>query len=34
LHRGTITIDSTPGKGTCVTITLPRQPADADAAAA
>jgi len=34
LHGGTITIDSTPGKGTCVTVTLPRQAADADAAAA
>ncbi len=36
LHRGTVTIDSTPGKGTTVTITLPRQqshrrpPADAE----
>jgi signal transduction histidine kinase len=34
LHGGTITIDSTPGKGTCVTVTLPRRSADADAAAA
>ena len=34
LHGGTITIDSTPGKGTCVTVTLPRRTADADAAAA
>ncbi len=26
LHNGTLTIDSAPGEGTCVTITLPRQP--------
>jgi signal transduction histidine kinase/HAMP domain-containing protein len=34
LHGGTVTIDSAPGKGTCVTVTLPRQAVDAGAAAA
>jgi signal transduction histidine kinase len=33
LHGGTITIDSAPGKGTCVTVTLPRHAANAGAAA-
>jgi len=34
LHGGTITIDSAPGKGTSVTVTLPREAALAGAAAA
>jgi len=34
LHDGTITIDSAPGKGTSVTVTLPREAALAGAAAA
>ena len=34
LHGSTVTIDSTPGKGTNVTLTLPREPAETDAAAA
>jgi signal transduction histidine kinase/HAMP domain-containing protein len=34
LHGGTVTIDSAPGKGTNVTVTLPREAAAAGAAAA
>jgi signal transduction histidine kinase len=34
LHGGTIAIDSTPGKGTRLMITLPREPAEATAEAA
>jgi two-component system cell cycle sensor histidine kinase PleC len=34
LHGGGITIDSAPGKGTSVTVTLPRETALAGAAAA